>query len=76
VEEGEDVRWRRVDRGLLDFLWSKRIISDQQYKVLKGNVSAGVNFAEVNGSQARVEMGRSRERRAARGQRAYPFAAG
>jgi hypothetical protein len=66
VEEGEDVRWRRVDRGLLDFLWSRRVISDQQYKVLKGNVSAGVNFAEVNGSQARFEMGRSRERRAVR----------
>jgi hypothetical protein len=75
IEDGEDVRRGRVDLELLDFLWSRDIISNQQLKVLKGNVRAGENFAEVNGHRARFEVGRSRPRRAVRGQRAYPSAA-
>jgi hypothetical protein len=55
---------------LLDFLWSRRVISNQLLMVLRGNVGARVNFAEVNGSRARFETGRSREMRTARGQRA------
>jgi hypothetical protein len=70
IEAGEDVRRGKVDRGLLDFLWSRRVISNQLLMVLRGNVGARVNFAEVDGSRARFETGRSREMRTARGQRA------
>jgi hypothetical protein len=70
IEAGEDVKRGSMDRGLLNFLWSRGIISNPRLMVLRGHVGTGVNFSEVNGSRARFETGRSRERRAVRGQRA------
>jgi hypothetical protein len=70
IEAGEDVKQGRMDRGLLNFLWSRRVISNQELMVLRGHVGTGVNFSEVHGSRARFETGRSRERGAVRRQRA------
>ena len=55
------MRCGKIDSGVLRFLWSKKIISDQHYKVLTGNAGATGNFAEFNGRGPRFEVGRSRE---------------
>jgi hypothetical protein len=60
IESGVDVRRGRVDNALVRWLWQRKVITDQAYKVLQGVVGARGNFTEYNG---RERAGRRGERR-------------